>query len=72
MDPSEFMLSPHSMTDAEYNSWRSGIPYVRRLFEGFDYEEFNITYLIPSFATQVYAQSLPLPFLFLYLVCHGF
>ena len=58
MDPLEFMLTLHSMTNAEYNLWGSGIPYTRRLLEGLDYEEFNITRLIPSLTTQVYAQSL--------------
>ncbi|KAK9997981.1 hypothetical protein SO802_017584 [Lithocarpus litseifolius] len=28
MDPLEFMLALRSMTDAEYNLWRSGIPYA--------------------------------------------
>ena len=72
MDPSEFMLALHSMTDAEYNSWGNGIPYARRLLDGLDYEEFNITCLTPSLTAQEYAQSLLLLFLFLYLVCHGF
>ena len=35
-----------------------GVPYARRLLEGLDYEEFNITRPMPSFTTQVYAQSL--------------
>ena len=48
MDPLEFMLAPHSMTDANYNSWGNGIPYVERLLKGLDYEEFNITRLMPS------------------------
>ena len=58
MDPLEFMLTLHSMTNVEYNLWRSGVPYTRRLLEGLDYEEFNITRLMPSLTTQVYAQSL--------------
>ena len=72
MDPLEFMLAPHSMTDANYNSWGNGIPYVERLLKGLDYEEFNITRLMPSLTAQVYVQSLLLLFLFLCLVCHGF
>ncbi|XP_030933739.1 uncharacterized protein LOC115959448 [Quercus lobata] len=52
MDPSKFMLVPHSMTDAEYNSWGSDIPYLGQLLEGLDYKEFNITHLMPSFTTQ--------------------
>ena len=32
-------------------------PYVGRLLNGLDYEEFNITRLMPSFTAQVYAQS---------------
>ena len=46
MDPPQFMLAPHSMTNAEYNSWGSGIPYAGRLLDGLDYEEFNITYCL--------------------------
>ena len=72
MDPPEFMLAPHFMIDAKYNSWGNGVPYTRQLLEGLDYEEFNITRLMPSFTAQVYAQSLLLLFLFLYVVCHGF
>jgi len=48
MDPFEFMLASHSMTNAEYHLWGSGVPYVRRLLEGLDYEEFYITHLMPS------------------------
>ena len=64
MDPSEFILAPYSMIDVEYNSWGSGVPYVEWLLEGLDYEKFNITHLMPSHTTQVYAQ--PLLFLFLF------
>ena len=55
MAPPEFMLTPHSMTNVEYNLWRSGIPYARRLLNGLDYEEFNINYLMPSLTAHVYA-----------------
>ena len=73
MDPPKFMLALNSMINAEYNSWGSGIPYAGYLFEGLDYEEFNITLLMPSLTTQVYAQSLLLLLsLFLCLVFHGF
>ena len=72
MDHPEFMLAPHSMTDAEYNLWKSGIPYAGRLLEGLDYEEFNITCLMPSLIVQVYAQSLFLLLFSLNLVCHDF
>ena len=58
MDPPEFVLAPHTMTDAEYNSWESGISYAKRLLERLDYEEFNISHLMPSLTIQVYAQSL--------------
>ena len=51
MDPLEFMLAPHSMTDVEYNLWGSGIPYAGQLINGLDYEEFNITCLMPFFTT---------------------
>ena len=55
MDPPEFMLALHSMTDVEYNSWRRGVSYAERLLKGLNYEEFNITRLMPSLDVQVYA-----------------
>ena len=55
MDPHEFMLAPNSMTDAKYNSWGSEVSYAKRLLKGLDYEEFNITHLMPSLSVQVYA-----------------
>ena len=57
-DPLEFILALHSMTDAEYNSWRSGISYAKWLLEGLDYDVFNITHLMPSLTAQVYAETL--------------
>ena len=48
MDPPKFMLAPYSMTDAKYNKWGSGVSYAEGLFEGLDYEEFNITRFMPS------------------------
>lgn len=64
-DPLEFMLAPHSMTDAEYNTWWSGIFYIERLFEGLDYKDFNLTRLMPSLIVQVYVQTLALHFFLL-------
>ena len=43
------------MTNSKYNLWGSGVPYAEWLLEGLDYEEFNITCLMPSFTVQVYA-----------------
>jgi len=57
------MLALHSMTNAKYNLWGSGVPYARRLLKGLDYEEFNITCLMASLTAQVYAQLLLLLFL---------
>ena len=65
MDPPEFMLAPYSMIDAEYNTWGSGISYVERLLEGLDYEEFNLTCLMPSLTVLVYVQTMVLCFLLL-------
>ena len=48
MDATEFNLAPHSMIDAEYNSWGCGVSYTERLLKGLEYEEFNITRLMPS------------------------
>ena len=61
MDPLEFMLAPHSMTNAKYNSWGSGVSYAEWLLEGLDYEEFNITRPMPSLTVQVYAQHFFFP-----------
>ena len=47
MDPLEFMLALHSITDAKYNSWRNGIPYAKQLLDRLDYDEFSITHLMP-------------------------
>ena len=54
-NPHEFILAPHSMTDAEYNSCGSGISHVEWLLEGLDYDEFNITRLMPFVTAQVCA-----------------
>ncbi|KAK9998106.1 hypothetical protein SO802_017709 [Lithocarpus litseifolius] len=35
------MLAPLSMTNAEYQLWRNGIPYAGRLVNDLDYDEFN-------------------------------
>ena len=51
------MLAPHSMTDVEYNLWGSDVSYAERLLKGLDYEEFNISHLMPSLTIQVYAKS---------------
>ena len=58
MDLLEFMFAPHSMTDVEYNSWGSSVSYAKCLLKGLDYDEFNITHLMPPLIVQVYAQSL--------------
>ena len=68
MDPPKFMLAPHSMTNAKYDSWGSGVPNAGRLLEGLDYKEFNITHLMPSLTAQVYVQSLLLFFFTLFIV----
>ena len=47
-DPPEFMFALQSMTVAEFNSWRNGVSNAELLLEGLDYEEFNITRLLPS------------------------
>ena len=64
-DPPEFMLAPHSMINAEYNSCGSGISYAEWLLEGLDYDDFNLTRLMPSFIVQVYVQTLVLVLCFL-------
>ena len=48
MDTFEFMLAPHSVTNAKYNLWRSSVSDAERLLKRLDSEEFNITRLMPS------------------------
>ena len=54
MDPLEFTIASHLMTDAKYHLWGSGVPYAGQLLEGLDYKEFNITRFIPSLTAHVY------------------
>lgn len=68
MDPPPFILAMLSMTDAEYQLWRNGIPYAERLVGDLDYEEFSEARLMPSFAIGVCILSLSSFFSF-YLAC---
>ena len=61
MDPLVFMLAPHSMTNAEYNLWRPGIPFTNRVTDELDYDEFSGTLLMPSFIVPVCVLSLLFP-----------
>ena len=47
------MLAPLSITDVEYQLWRNGIPYVERLMDEMDYDEFSKTHVMPSLSTEV-------------------
>jgi len=53
MDPLVFMLAPHSMTDTEYNQWGPGIPFIDRVTDELNYEEFSGTCLMPSLIVPV-------------------
>ena len=55
MDPLVFVLASYHMTIAEYDLWGSGIPYIERVTNELDYDEFSKTHLMPSLATVVYA-----------------
>ena len=73
MDPPEFILSPLSMTDAEYTLWSPGVAYVNQLKEELDYVEFNRTRLMPTLTIKVLSFFPSFPFLlssfaFLYMV----
>ena len=58
------MLAPLSMTDAEYQLWRSIIPYTEQFMDDLDYDEFSETCLMPSISAEVLILSLSLSFLF--------
>ena len=64
MDPPEFIFALHSMIDVEYHLWGSGVPNAGQLLKGLDYEEFNITCLMPFLTAWVCAHLL----LFFFLV----
>lgn len=52
-DPLEFMLAPFSMTDAEYDLWRQGIPFAGQVMDELDCKEFSDTRLMPSLTAVV-------------------
>lgn len=58
MDPSEFMFTPLSMTNAEYQLWRNGIPYTQWVSDELDYDKFNNTQLMPSLTLAVHVSLL--------------
>ena len=53
VDQSVFMLTPCSMTDAEYDLWRLGIPFTNRVTDELDYDEFSGTHLMHSLLALV-------------------
>ena len=63
-DPPEFMLTPLSMTDAEYDLWRQGIPFAGRVTDELDCKEFNDTSLMPSLTAVVCV----IPFLIFFFI----
>ena len=69
--PLVFILALLSMTDAEYQLWRSSIPYTWQVSNKLDYEEFNDTRLMPSLTPMVCVlPSHSFPF-FLYITSHN-
>ncbi|KAK9998130.1 hypothetical protein SO802_017733 [Lithocarpus litseifolius] len=52
IDPLEFMLAPHSMTNVEYDLWGPGIPFTRRVTADLDSDEFSGTHLMPSLIAE--------------------
>ena len=64
MDPPKLMLAPLSMTDAEYQLWRSSIPYADQLMDDLDHAEFSKNHLMPSLSAGVCILSFSLSFLF--------
>lgn len=45
LDPSKFMLTLLSMTDAEYHLWRADISYAEHFTDGVKHDEFSETHL---------------------------
>jgi len=62
------MLAPLSMTDAEYQLWWAGIPYVECLMDDIEYEDFSETHLMCALIQEVciFFSSFPFILLFLY------
>ena len=59
------------MIDVEYNLWGTSVSYAEWLLKGLDYEEFNITRLMPSLTAQVCAYSLLFLFLMFVMTSNG-
>ena len=69
MDPPQFMLALLSMTNDEYQLWRSSIPYAEWLVDDLDYAKFSEIHLMPSLSAEVCILSFSLPFSSLVLSC---
>lgn len=61
VDPLVFILALYSMTNAEYNLWRPGIPFTNRVTDELDYDEFSGTHLLPSLTVPVCILALLFP-----------
>ena len=59
------MLALLSISDAEYHLWRRRIPYVKRLTDDMEYDEFSETHLMPSLIHEVCIFSSQFPFILL-------
>ena len=57
------------MTDAEYQLWRNGIHYVKRLLGIFDHDEFSESHLMAPFGVCTFFSSISLLFLLCIFSC---
>ena len=64
-DAPQFMLALLSMTNAEYQLWRAGIPYAKRLMDEMGYDEFSETRLMSFLIHKVCIIFYPFPFILL-------
>ena len=53
MDPLMFMLTPHSMTNTEYNLWGLDFLFTNRVTDELDYDEFSGTHLMSSLTVPI-------------------
>ena len=53
MDSPVFMLTPHSMTNTEYDLWGPSVPFTEWVTTELDYDKFSGTHLMPFLISTV-------------------
>ena len=67
LDLPQFMLALLFITKAEYHLWKASIPYIERLTDDMEYDEFSETRLMPFPIYEVCNFPSPFPFILFFL-----